>query len=221
MGCTSCKFHLTNWENFFDNINDICPDQNINTVLLINTHKRQDIKNLIEEEFYQYPIILDEEDCINRTNIFPKDELFRTFLLDRNHKVIAIGNPLYNHEIEDLYTSIITGGKIFSSNYRSSISFDRTFHNFGKIKIGEIVENTFVINNIGTDTVIISNIDSSCDCTTAIPSSTIINPNQGIRLTVRFKEDSLIGNFYRTLSISYNNIPRPTIVTIKGVVIDN
>lgn len=221
LGCTSCKLHLSSWRNLFDNLIDNAQDLNINTLLLINSNKNQEIKKIIDEEFYHYPVILDYNDSINHMNKFPNDEFFRTFLLDKDHKIIAIGNPLYSKGIEDLYLSIITGQKNFSSDYTSAIFVDKTLHNFGKVKLGKLAEKTFIIKNIGTDTVIISNIDSSCDCTTAIPSSTIINPKESINLTVRFKEDSLTGEFYRTLSISYNNIPRPTIITIKGVVIDN
>lgn len=37
---------------------------------------------------------------------------FQTFLLDRNNRVIAIGNPIYNPKVKELYLKIIKGEKI-------------------------------------------------------------------------------------------------------------
>lgn len=218
LGCTSCKLHLSSWGNLFDNLIDNAQDQNINTLLLINSNKNQEIKKIIDEEFYHYPVILDYNDSINHMNKFPNDEFFRTFLLDKDHKIIAIGNPLYSKGLEDLYLSIITGQKNFSSDYTSAIFIDKTLHNFGKVKLGKLAEKTFIIKNIGTDTVTISHIDSSCDCTIAKTTSSVIAPRDSIDLNITFKEDSLVGFFYRNISINFNNFQRATILTITGEV---
>ena len=37
---------------------------------------------------------------------------FQTFLLDRNNRVIAIGDPIYNPKVKGLYLKIIKGEKI-------------------------------------------------------------------------------------------------------------
>lgn len=220
LGCTSCKLHLSNWGSLFDRLNNNSVDTKLNSILLINTDKREDIRDLIDEEFYQYPVILDPNDSINHKNNFPHDEFFRSFLLDKDHKVIAIGNPLYSRAIEDLYFSIISGITNFSDDHNSGLTIDKTLHDFGNIPLGESVENTFKIKNIGNDTITISKIDSSCDCTTATTSSNFIAPGDSIDLTVSFREDSLTEEFFRTISIFYNNFARPTIFTITGTVRD-
>ena len=220
LGCTSCKLHLSNWGTLFNQLNDNAVEIKLNSILLINTDKRDDIRDLIDEEFYRYPVILDPNDSINHKNNFPDDEFFRTFLLDKDLKVIAIGNPLYNRAIEDLYFSIISGITNFSDDHNSGVMTDKTLYDFGNIPLGESVDNIFKIKNIGNDTITISKIDSSCDCTIAKTSSNYIAPGESIDLSVSFKEDSLTGEFFRTISIFYNNFSRPTIFTITGTIID-
>lgn len=221
LGCTSCKLHLSNWNRLFDEINEDLGETTINTVLLINTNKINDIKDLIEEEFYSYPIFVDPEDKINQANNFPDHDIFRTFLLDKDNKVLAIGNPLYNSGIKDLYFSIIRGKKGFSNNYNSAILVEKTIHDFGAINIGETVNESFIINNIGIDTVRITQIESSCNCTVGKVSSEIILPGESIELTIIFKEDSTLGQFYRNIDVFYDNFSRPTTFTISGETINN
>lgn len=41
-------------------------------------------------------------------SLFQKSE-FQTLLLDRNNRIVAIGNPVHNPKIKDLYLKIIQG----------------------------------------------------------------------------------------------------------------
>lgn len=216
--CTSCKLHLANWDRLFDTLNENIGETKVNTILLINTNKINDIKDLIDEEFYSYPIFIDSEDTINHINDFPDEDMFRTFLLDKSHKVLAIGNPLYNSGIKDLYFSIICGQKYFSIDYNSAIFVEKTIHDFGNIKTGETVYDTIKINNIGIDTVRITKLEPSCDCTTSKASSDIIPPGGSTNIDITFKEDNPIGQFYRTIDVFFDNFIQPTTLTITGVV---
>lgn len=37
---------------------------------------------------------------------------FHTFLLDKDNKVLAIGNPIHNPKVKELYLKIIQGEKV-------------------------------------------------------------------------------------------------------------
>ena len=41
---------------------------------------------------------------------------FQTFLLNKNNKVMAIGNPILNPKIKELYMKIIQGEEIVKAN---------------------------------------------------------------------------------------------------------
>ena len=39
---------------------------------------------------------------MNNLNKFPADITFQTFLLDKNNKVVVLGNPIHNIAVNDL-----------------------------------------------------------------------------------------------------------------------
>ena len=58
--------------------------------------------------------------------------------------------------------------------------------NFGTIHSNESVSKVFKIKNISTTNLIIKNIKTSCGCTVAKLSDSIINPNDKVELKVKF-----------------------------------
>jgi rhodanese-related sulfurtransferase len=87
--------------------------------------------------------------------------------------------------------------------------FDRIFHDFGVIpQYGGTVQETFTVKNIGTETLTIGDISTSCSCTSATISSTSIEPGEGAELTVVFDPDfheEPLGVFKRTVFIPTND----------------
>ena len=54
-------------------------------------------------------------DSLNRMNNFLHEEHLCTFLLDKNDKIIAIGNPILNYNVKKMYLDIISGKTVLSS----------------------------------------------------------------------------------------------------------
>jgi hypothetical protein len=52
---------------------------------------------------------MDMENTIMKLNNFPKEQDFRCFLLDKDNKVVMVGNPVLNPGIWELYKKIING----------------------------------------------------------------------------------------------------------------
>lgn len=65
---------------------------------------------------FKYPVCIDKEDSLNKLNNFPHNMAFQTFLLNKNNKVMAIGNPILNPKIKELYMKIIQGEEIVQAN---------------------------------------------------------------------------------------------------------
>ena len=67
----------------------------------------------LKTENFDYPVCIDEKDSINKLNHFPVEMRFQTLLLDKENKVLAIGNPVQNPKIKELYLKIISGESAF------------------------------------------------------------------------------------------------------------
>ena len=63
-------------------------------------------------QWQDFAVYIDKNNKFNKLNKFPSNMNFQTFLLDRNNRVIAIGNPIYNPKVKELYLKIIKGEKI-------------------------------------------------------------------------------------------------------------
>lgn len=99
------------------------------------------------------------------------------------------------HWQEDNYSFVETGeynGQKFEIKQEKikegpKITFDKTLHNFGLIaQYGGKVETKFIITNIGSETLKIGELTTSCSCTKASISSSLILPGNKEELTVVF-----------------------------------
>ena len=58
---------------------------------------------------FDWPVCLDQKNELDHLNQFPEDEQFHAFLLDRNFRVLVVGDPMRNLEIRNLYLKHILG----------------------------------------------------------------------------------------------------------------
>ena len=68
-----------------------------------------ELEVMLKRTDFEYPICLDMADSLNTLNHFPSNMAFQTFLLDKDNKVLAIGNPVLNPAVKELYLKIIQG----------------------------------------------------------------------------------------------------------------
>ena len=109
-GCTSCKMQLHKWEALMMEFKKLSP-KDISYIFYICPKDKNKLNFLLQNEGFVYPICIDEQDELNRLNQFPSDMTFQTFLLDKENKVVAIGNPILNPKVKELYLKIVTGSR--------------------------------------------------------------------------------------------------------------
>ena len=109
-GCVHCKWKLIDWNQFMK-YSDSISNHNVSFLFVVNNSDRKKLRNLLREEMFDYPIYLDTADIVNKMNKFPKNEQLRTFLLDRDNKVVLLGNPVLSKSIESLYIKTILSGR--------------------------------------------------------------------------------------------------------------
>lgn len=98
-------------------------------------------------------------------NHFPSERAFQTFLLDRENKIIAIGNPILNPKVKELYLKILTGNiSKTTTTSMTEVTLDKLKLDFGSFMYSEIQERSFVLTNRGETPLIIQDIITSCGC---------------------------------------------------------
>jgi hypothetical protein len=105
-GCTECRLKLSRWKMLMARMDSISAGS-VPFLFVFHPKSVDDIYYIFQVDYFDYPVYIDEKDELNRLNRFPPEEAFHTFLLDKDNKVIAIGNPVLNPDIEELYLNQI------------------------------------------------------------------------------------------------------------------
>jgi hypothetical protein len=102
----------------------------------------------------------------------------------------------------------------------AEIKFDKTTHDFGKVKKGaKDVKCKFKYTNIGTDVLFITRIVKSCGCTEPVYSKQPLMPGQSADIEVGYTTTDAVGVFNKKLTVFSNATTESVIITIKGEVI--
>ncbi|MDR1122068.1 MAG: hypothetical protein LBM08_14310 [Dysgonamonadaceae bacterium] len=108
IGCTSCQLGLPEWKMLIDS----CSQQQMDVGFIFVIHSSNFRQFSLEVQFngFDYPLIYDYHNSFDRLNHFPPTP-YRTFLLDKNNKVLLVGSPVNNQKMWELYKNIITQSK--------------------------------------------------------------------------------------------------------------
>jgi hypothetical protein len=98
------------------------------------------------------------------------------------------------------------------------VSWDKTTHDFGKIKQNKPVTVKFTVTNNGMEPLIIKDAKGSCGCTTADWSKEPIMPGKTTTIKTTYNASAL-GTFDKAVTVNTNLVPTPMILRVKGEVI--
>ena len=104
VGCSSCQMGLHFWQEIIETFEREQLDVSILFVIHSKNYPLLS-RELIAADF-NYPVIYDHNNLFDKLNQFPPAP-YRTFLLDKNNKVILIGSPVDNRQIWDIYKELI------------------------------------------------------------------------------------------------------------------
>lgn len=102
VGCLSCNTQLHLWKKVIEEFNTTAPDKT-GFIFVFEFKKLSDALYLVHDEDFKYPVIVDMESRFNKLNNFPVQREFQCFLLDKNNKVLLVGNPAGNETVLNLY----------------------------------------------------------------------------------------------------------------------
>ena len=217
-GCTNCKLRLRDWTEFIAYM-DVNMPTKVPVYLFIHSQKVKNVKYLLECENFVYPVCLDLDNEFYEMNKFPDDTTFQTFLLDKDNKVLAIGNPVHNPKVKELYLKIIQGGKIGEEDkeklIRTTVSIDQTLVSLGTFDWHQPQTATFTLKNVGGKPLVIEGVSTSCGCTTVDYPQEPVQPGKELLLTVTYKADKP-EHFNKTITMYCNAETSPVKLTISG-----
>lgn len=104
-GCTPCNLHLYDWKIFMKEIEII--NKNIPFIFILHLDDYNEYVKLQRKNKFSYPVFYDSKGEFISKNKLPQQLSLHTFLLNKNNKVVAIGNPIINFDIRNLYKQII------------------------------------------------------------------------------------------------------------------
>ena len=218
-GCTGCKMKLALWDEYLNSNLDNY-DSNVEFVMVVNSEDSLGLSETLNRYSFSHMVYWDRQNIVDRKYDFPRDTRFQTFLIGRTGKVIAIGSPAQNTEMERLFNSIISGETTVSDNMTSTVSVSDNVVNLGNLKRNETKSKKITISNSGNDSIKIVNVLSSCDCVDLTMEENIIPPYSNTKGRLCFRGDSVVGEFERTVKIYYSEFEYPSVINISGKIIN-
>ena len=86
---------------------------------------------------------------------------------------------------------------------------------FGKIyQTGEVVHKVLTLKNAGSDSITIKRVSTSCGCTAALVSDSVLAPGQETEVKIQFNPTGYIGEVTKYVYIS-NSDPKNQLMTVK------
>lgn len=210
LGCMSCKLHLPEWEKFIQMVDSLHSDA-VQFLFFFSSKKTNEIRRILLENRFKYPVCIDGQDSINIVNNFPVNANLQTFLLNQNNKVIAIGNPIHNPKIKELYLRILAGENFASKSYerlQTDIKLEQTSVDFGTFDWEQEQVASFELLNIGNEFLVIDQISTSCGCTVVEYSQEPVQSGGIFKFKVRYKA-KYPEHFNKTITVhcNVNNSP--------------
>jgi len=106
MGCIDCRLKLYHWKRLIKESNRLFHER-VGFLIYFQPKSLKEIEYILARDGFDYPVFIDMEGKINNLNHFPKETQYQCFLLDKDNKVLIVGNPEMNPRIWELYKTMI------------------------------------------------------------------------------------------------------------------
>ena len=218
LGCVSCKLNLAKWRTFISMVDSVAPG-NVRALFVFQPKRINELRMLLKNENFSYSLYIDKDDQFNKLNHFPSKMEFQTFLLDKDNKVLAIGNPVLNPKVKELYLKIIQGKPLQDDSkdkqVMTTVSLESTVLSMGDFSWQEERQGTFRLKNTGEKPLVIQDIVTSCGCLTVDYSQEPVMPGKEAVLRMTYKADSP-GYFNKVVTVYCNVEDSPIRLRVSG-----
>lgn len=203
IGCIGCKLQLPRWVDYMNQI-DSLTKRRVSFLFYFYSKNVNELNYILKRDQFSYPICLDKKDELNQLNRFPHEMAFQTFLLDKKNKVIAIGNPIHNYRIRELFLNIILGKQVVKENkLNTMVCIEKDKIDFGEIELGKKAVHNIDITNMGRNLFVIHEVSSSCGCLKVKYDKRPIRFKEKLKMSVTYDADK-VGVFRKRIMIYCN-----------------
>lgn len=219
-GCSSCRLRLFEWKHLIEEADSLFPGK-LNFLLYFQPKEgnSRDLAFLFQRDHFDYPVFLDVNNRLDSLNRFPKVTEFQCFLLDKNNRVLLIGNPLLNPKIWDLFKKQISGEKQAANVSHTTVETKNAVYDFGTVKKGVKNEVVFFVKNTANQPMVLYQVSASCGCTKVEWDKQPVRSGNAAKIKVEVTPDE-IGYFSKTLDVYVNMNPSMLTLRITGAVVE-
>lgn len=200
-GCTGCKMNLPAWEQFMGELMSN-QDLSIKLLLVVNTDNPEKLRKNLKKYHFRYPISLDTNNIFSLENGLGELQTSQTFLLNDKNEIVIIGNPVQNAKIKTLYLKELN---IEDKPKRTYITITPTNLAMGVFSPKEEKRAKFRLFNNGDTPIVVKDVYTSCDCTSAWTNQDTIYPNSQIDIQVSCVASENDNDFIRYIHVSLSN----------------
>ncbi len=122
-----------------------------------------------------------------------------------------------DHSNHDGHNHDNTSNKENIKDKKSVLKFNTLTIERNNIPYGADEEFSFSFKNNGKEPVIVSNVQTSCGCTTAKKPEAPVAPKDKGEISVKY-DTKRVGSFVKTITVT-TNVEEPVTLTIKGTVL--
>ena len=201
IGCTSCKLQLSRWKEFI-RYTDSISQKNIPFLFFFQFDDQWEIHSLLIRENFDKPICLDRSDSLNQLNHFPKDIRFQVFLLDKNNKVVVIGNPVHNPNVKELYLEEISRKQPVAP-IQTTVKVEKEALLLETIPLGKSKDTLFTLVNTGDQPLVIIDVTTTCGCAQTLFDKHPVQPGESLHIKVGVTPENK-GLFDETITVKCN-----------------
>ena len=216
VGCTSCKLNLDKWKEYIAYLDSVT-GHTVPCLFFIHATQKREVKIALKESRFSHPVCLDVENEFYRLNKFPMHPMLQTFLLDKDNRIVGMGDPVKNPRVKELYLNLISGkrDKQEMEQTRTTAKLSHQEVDFGTFP-WEMKRDTIVtLTNTGMQPLVIHDIATSCGCTVADYDRYPARSGENLNIKVSFKADHP-EFFKKNIIIHCNTKDSPYVLWVKG-----
>lgn len=215
-GCVDCKLQLQKWQELIEYTNSISNGE-IPFLFFFYPKDYKELCQIFKRDLFDMPVCIDFKGELNKLNNFPLLPQFHTLLLDKDNKVVVIGNPVHSTDIRSLYIKKIsetydTVNEKEDNNTIGEVSPIKA--DLGIIKVGETKKQLFELKNTGDKPLVIITTSTTCSCASVEFEKKPIMPNETTVVGVTMKPKDT--GFFNEIIMLKCNTEYPVKLRIRG-----
>ena len=218
-GCTSCKMKLKSWDKLINELKS-SPDITINFLMVINTDEKAVVETLLKQNNFNHPVAIDSKGDYYDMNVLPEKVDYQTFLLDGNDRVVALGNPVYNPKIKELYARLIfdslNGGKTLGDDEEQICK--NPVRGIGVVSKGDTITKHFRFLNDTESDLTLQDVIPSCHCVSAKVDWKVLKSGEYADVEISYVADTIPQQFRRYADVWFKERPNPERLVIHGFI---